>query len=252
MRSIDEIARDLERGRRPGTGPTEQVEFTGVEATQFNDWFGKSKKEREKEQALERERLRREQELAATAPKSTTVSAKSSMKGISSSSYGSSTAASSQSTSTSAARSSKNPPTSSTSKRPLVDKQLSRRAQSPASKGPSFPTRGVKRTASPDPYSSRRTEKRHRASSEDVGYVPGAISALFGRDWKKDRMRDLSDDSDDESDDDGPRDYEAIMREEAASARIARLEDQKAEAEEKAREEEKRRRKAERAAAARS
>lgn len=48
-------------------------------------------------------------------------------------------------------------------------------------------------------------------------------------------MRNLSNESDDESNDDGLRDYESIVREEAASARIARPEDQKAEDPEKRR-----------------
>lgn len=222
MRTIDEITRDLERGRRPGTGPAEQVEFTGVEATQFNDWFGKSKKEREKEQAAERERQQRENERAALAPK---PSAKSSARA---------------SMSSSASRPSKTQSVPTSAKRSVPEKSST--STRPASKS-TIPTRGIKRTASPD-Y-ARRSEKRRRASydSEDEetagGYIPGSISALFGRDLRKDRMRDLSD-SEDEGSDDGPRDYAALMKEELMSAKIAKREDAIAEAEEKAREEEKR------------
>ncbi|KAF9514629.1 hypothetical protein BS47DRAFT_867496 [Hydnum rufescens UP504] len=52
MRTIDEITRDLERGRFNHS--PEKVELTGYEATAFTDWFGKSKKEREREAALAR------------------------------------------------------------------------------------------------------------------------------------------------------------------------------------------------------
>ena len=62
-RTIDEITRDLEH-RRTGT-PTnagKPAELTGPDATGFTDWFGKTKREREKD-AKEREEDRKRMEV---------------------------------------------------------------------------------------------------------------------------------------------------------------------------------------------
>ena len=52
QRTIDEITRDLQHRRNPNDTP---VELVGPDAAAFTDWFGKTKREREKE-AKERER----------------------------------------------------------------------------------------------------------------------------------------------------------------------------------------------------
>lgn len=97
-----------------------------------------------------------------------------------------------------------------------------------------------------DPDRSRPSHgakrKKSRRAAADDGYVVGSIAALFGRDLRRDAARDYESEDDDEEYN-APRDYAAIEREERRSAKLAKLEDARAEEEERLHEAEKKRKK---------
>ncbi|KAG9046376.1 hypothetical protein FS837_004552 [Tulasnella sp. UAMH 9824] len=243
-RSIDEITRDLKRGRLGGSGEVDSV-LSGEKAQTFGDWFGKKDDGKAVEVGNTKKRSEAGVPGRANGLPATNYPP---LKPNASGRAHASSANSSGSTST-------NPQA-----RPRPGVAQTKAAGNSSNLKPQMPTmvrkRSRERSSSLDSFieddgdseEERRYAKRKagaggRPLDDDLGGdTRELIWQLMGRKRSEYMSRDV--DSDDEMEVGGLE----LEREEMRSARIAKREDAMAEAEEKRREEEKKRRKAERAA----
>ncbi|KAG8956409.1 hypothetical protein FRC00_005019 [Tulasnella sp. 408] len=238
-RSIDEITRDLKRGRLGGPGEVDSVLY-GEKAQTFGDWFGKKDKGKEVEVGDTKKAAVPGRANGLPAMNHPPLKPNASGRAQAANPSGSAST-NSQARPRPGVAQTKAAGTSSNLK-PQMPTMVRKRSRERSSSQDSF-IEDDEDSEEERRYAKRKAGAGGRPLDDDLGGdTRELIWQLMGRKRSEYMSRDV--DSDDDMEVGGLE----LEREELRSARIAKREDAMAEAEEKRREEEKKRRKAERAA----